>query len=94
VVSVKISRSGRRSAATLSAWFGGGRNYAATPLDRWWRRLGGAHVVAVGQELLPAASVLDPDDPRLGELAHGPVNGVDRAAQSPCEGGPGRHTAA
>jgi len=51
-------------------------------------------VVAVGQELLLAASVLDPDDPRLGKLAHGPVDGVDRAAQPPREGGPGRHTAA
>jgi hypothetical protein len=37
-------------------------------------------VVPVGQELLTAAAVFDADDAGFGELAHRPVDGVDRAA--------------
>jgi len=49
-------------------------------------------VVPDGQELLTAAAVLDADDVGFGELAYRPVHGVDRAAQTPGQGLPGRHT--
>jgi hypothetical protein len=35
-------------------------------------------VVPVGQELLTTAAVLDADDAGFGELAHRPVDGLDR----------------
>ena len=72
-----------------------GRTSAATPIGgRHLSRCGGAHVVPVGQELLTAAAVLDADDAGFGELAHRPVDGVDRAAQTPGQGLPGRHPGA
>ena len=51
-------------------------------------------MVPVGQELLTAAAVLYPDNAGFGELAHGPVHRVDRAAQTPGQGLPGRHPGA
>jgi hypothetical protein len=50
-------------------------------------------VVAVGQELLTAASVLDADDAGLGQLAHRSVNGIDRAAKAAGQRLSGRHPA-
>jgi hypothetical protein len=38
--------------------------------------------------------VLDADDAGFGELAHRPVDGVDRAAKAPGQGLPGRHPGA
>jgi len=49
-------------------------------------------VVTVGEELLARPPVLDPDDPGVRELAHGPVDGVDRTAKTAREGGTRRHT--
>ena len=72
-----------------------GRTFAATPIaGRKPGQRGGAHVVPVGQELLTAAAVLDADDAGFGELAHRPVDGVDRASKAPGQGLPGRHPGA
>ncbi len=82
----------RRCAAIVSGGFGGSRRTAATPIGGRHRgRRGGAYVVAVGQGLLTVASVFDADDAGFGELAHRPVDGVDRAAQAPGQGLPGWH---
>jgi hypothetical protein len=54
---------------------------------------GRADVIPVGQELLTSAPVLDADDACLGQLAHGSVDGVDRAAKAPGQGLAGRHPA-
>jgi hypothetical protein len=71
--------------------FGGSGRCAATRIGgRHPGRRGGAHVVPVGQELLPVAAVSDADDAGFGELVHRPVDGVDRAAKAPGQGLPGR----
>ena len=51
-------------------------------------------MVPVGQELFTVAAVLDADDAGFGELAHRPVNGIDRAAKAPGQGLPGWHPGA
>jgi hypothetical protein len=48
-------------------------------------------MVPVGQELFSVAAVFDTDDAGFGELAHRPVDGVDRAARPPGQGLPGWH---
>ena len=86
-LSVRISGLGRSSAATLAAELRPGvAPDVRLPVLGGYRGWGCPHVVPVGHELLTAAVVFDADDAGFGELAHRPVDGVDRATKAAGQG--------